>query len=352
MTSSPLRFLRAATLSLLAVSAATVTCSSVARADEIPITPEAREHFVAGVRMLKDPAGPRYEEAYQEFRVAYASSPSPRILGNMGLCAMKLERDEEAIGAYEKYLAGVADLDPGERQQIEGDLTVLKASLVRLTLLVDTDGARVVDARTPVQGAPITNVYGPFPARQIQLGVHPGHHTITVKREGFEPSGWDVDALPAAQLSHGYAMRALAPVAPVGPVAPAPLLLPQPEVVERPTPTSVYVLTTLTGAFLVGGVITGAAALQKKRDFDAANDGTMPTQARSIKSSGQKLNVVTDVLVGSAIVSAGVAAGLYFSRPTIKVAPGARPTSASSSIRLRIGPSPAGPAGAMLEGAF
>ena len=54
--------------------------------------------------MLQDPKAPRYEDAYREFKAAYAASPSYKILGNLGLCAMKIERDAEAIDAYEKYL--------------------------------------------------------------------------------------------------------------------------------------------------------------------------------------------------------------------------------------------------------
>src|SRR4051812_18719060 len=77
---------------------------------QVQITPEARARFSAGVNLLKDPEAPRYEEAYREFKAAYAASPSYKILGNLGLCAMKLERDEEAIDAYERYLKEGKDL--------------------------------------------------------------------------------------------------------------------------------------------------------------------------------------------------------------------------------------------------
>src|SRR5262245_33989950 len=91
----------------------------VAHADEVQITPGARARFTAGVNLLKDPEGPRYEEAYREFKAAYAASPSYKILGNLGLCAMKLERDEEAIAAYERYLKEGKDLDPAEVTQVK-----------------------------------------------------------------------------------------------------------------------------------------------------------------------------------------------------------------------------------------
>src|SRR5438093_310126 len=94
----------------------------------------ARKHFKAGVAYLQDPDGERYEEAYSEFKVAYELSNSPKVLGNIGLCAMKLERDDEAIAAYARYLAEVADIDPEERAQIKRDLETLSESAARITV--------------------------------------------------------------------------------------------------------------------------------------------------------------------------------------------------------------------------
>ncbi len=78
---------------------------------------QARLHFTAGVNLLQDPEKPRYEEAYTEFRQAYNLVKAPSILGNIGLCAMKLERDAEAIDAYTRYLAEVSELGATERSQ-------------------------------------------------------------------------------------------------------------------------------------------------------------------------------------------------------------------------------------------
>src|SRR5678815_3697575 len=63
-----------------------------ARAADAEISPQARAHFRAGVNFLDDPDGARYGEAYREFKAAYALSPSWKIIGNIGLTAMKLER--------------------------------------------------------------------------------------------------------------------------------------------------------------------------------------------------------------------------------------------------------------------
>jgi pimeloyl-ACP methyl ester carboxylesterase len=89
--------------------------SSLAHAADA-ISDEARTHFKAGVSLLQDPEGERVEEAYREFKAAYAISKSPKILGNMGFCAMRLERDGEAIEAYSQYLREVPDIDADERR--------------------------------------------------------------------------------------------------------------------------------------------------------------------------------------------------------------------------------------------
>src|SRR5690349_9480392 len=105
----------------------------VARAQDSEINEQARTHFSAGVNFLQDPDGARYEEAYREFTAAYAASPSWKILGNLGIAAMKLERDGEAIEAFQKYLAGgQATLAPEEKEQFQRDLGTLQAGVVRL----------------------------------------------------------------------------------------------------------------------------------------------------------------------------------------------------------------------------
>src|SRR3954452_23943721 len=89
------------------------------------ISEDAKRHFNAGVALLQDPEGEKVEEAYRQFRTAYELSGSPKILGNMGFCAMRLERDGEAIDAYSRYLREVPEIDADERAQIVRDLQTM-----------------------------------------------------------------------------------------------------------------------------------------------------------------------------------------------------------------------------------
>src|SRR6187402_2729084 len=129
-------------------------------APELQISEAARNHFNAGVNLLQDPDGARYEEAYVEFKTAYAASPSWKILGNLGIAAMKLERDGEAIEAFQKYLAGgQASLAPEEKEQFQRDLGTLQAGVVRLNIDVSQPGVILTDERMPVTGSVVRNTY-------------------------------------------------------------------------------------------------------------------------------------------------------------------------------------------------
>jgi hypothetical protein len=310
--------------SLLSLSSGLAVPSVARAADNVTITPEARAHFGAGVNLLKDPDGARYEEAYREFKAAYASSPSYKILGNLGLCAMKLERDDEAIQAYEKYLAEAKDLSPSEIAQVKTDLATLKAGVAYLTVTSDPPGAKIIDVRLPVRGERITNIYGPITAA-TRLGVRQGSHQIAARLDGYPDVTWEIDAAAGDTTSHTFTFKKNEAPAPV--VAQAPTAAPveqatpkpveQPKVASRPIPVGVYVGAAATGLLTAGAVVTGILALGKHSDFQTDNDGANPTQAQSDKNSGQTLNLVADLCIGGAVVGAAVTAVLFASRPTV-----------------------------------
>ncbi len=308
-----------------ALGVTVLAASAPALADDVPITDAARAHFSAGVNFMQDPDGARYEEAYREFKAAYAESPSWKILGNLGICAMKLERDGEAIDAYEKYLKGGGkQLGAAERAQFDRDLSTLKASVVTLTLDSTPEGASYVDERIPVRGEPIVNRYAAKGAK-LALGIRPGHHRITAHLDGYKDVSWVFDAQPSATLSHAFQLEKPTAGAPTAPTAPATTpspagtspTAPPAVAMTRPVPMGVFIGLAATGALAIGGSVTGALAMKKKSDFNAANDGSDPSAATSLRNSGKTLNLVTDVLFGGAVVAAGVTAVLYLNRPEV-----------------------------------
>ncbi|MCA9622847.1 MAG: hypothetical protein KC731_27700, partial [Myxococcales bacterium] len=166
---------------------------------QVPINDRARELFRTGVTLLEDPAGPRYEEAYRAFRAAHRESPSPKILGNLGLCAMMLERDGEAIEAYQRYLREVGDIGADEREHIERELSVLAASAVPLRLTVSPGDATIIDERRPIRGETVTNRYEAKDG-VLSTRIRAGQHRLVVRRDGHRDEVWNVEASPGSPL--------------------------------------------------------------------------------------------------------------------------------------------------------
>jgi hypothetical protein len=323
-------------LAMLALLAAMASARGAVAAD-VEITEESRRHFKAGVLLLEDPKTPRYEEAYREFKEAFRASPSYKILGNLGICAMKLERDDEAIAAFEKYLAEVTDLDAEERAQIEKDLVTLRTGVVHVDVASDPPGAMIRDERVPVQGERVTNSYGPLDG-PTRLGIHQGHHRMTARLPGRPDVEWEIEATGRDVGSHVFTF---APIAEAGP--PVPVVPPPAAPLVRPIPARVYVGLGVTLAAAAGATITGISALSSHDDYVRLNDGKHQAEANDARDTGRRLNVISDVFLGAAVVAGSLTAVLYFTRPSIEARPRA----------WRMAPMYARDGGGlMLEGAF
>ena len=314
------------TLSGAAAAAALLVCSSFAHADgpgasapapaaapaagastgaappktnPAGISDEARTHFAAGVSLLQDPEGEKVEEAYREFRTAYDLSNSPKILGNMGFCAMRLERDGEAIDVYSRYLREVPDIDADERAQIVRDLQTLSVGVVRLTIESAKPGVRIVDVRTPVRGERVTNTYGPVTGK-LEIGVRPGHHVITAKLPDHEDAVWEFDAFAASREKMAFTMRQRV-VAPVGG--------PAGDGNRSSSSVGPWIVIGVGGAMLLGGALTGIVALGKTKDIEDRCPGDVCPRSfdlSSERSSASTFVRITDVLlIGGGVVTLG-----------------------------------------------
>lgn len=331
---------RAAGLGLLLCA---VLCAPLASADEVPISDEARAHFKAGVSLLQDPEGERVEEAYREFKAAYESSQSPKILGNMGLCAMKLERDGEAIEAYTRYLREVTDLGPDERAQIVRDVQTLTTGVVTVQLTVSgaPPGTKVIvtDVRTPVKGEKVTNAYVLPSDHKLVVGVRSGHHMLTARAPGFQDEQWEMEALSGSKESRTLTLKPRA-TAPVVATPPRPAG-PEPSRVEpEPTPSRVpWVVAGAGAALMVAGAVTGVVALGKESDMATAcpNDVCPSTfDLAGARSSAKTMIGVTDVLLigGGVLVAGGVTWALLTPGPR----PRERAAARSPSFAATCGP--------------
>jgi hypothetical protein len=242
-----------------------------ALAADVPISAEARAHFNAGVNLLQDPDGARYEEAYREFKTAYQASPSWKILGNLGIAAYRLERDGEALAAFEKYLQeGKKEIDAEERAQFERDAGTLRAGMVRVTLRSEPAGATVVDERAPQSGGVVRNAY-PALGAPTELGVRAGRHRFVASSPGRPDSVWEIELEPGQKVEHVFSFSEPAPAPTSSVAAPSPLA-PPPAAVDSgggsPLRTWSYVAL---GVGVVGVGVGTVFALGAKGSYEDAN---------------------------------------------------------------------------------
>ncbi len=313
-----------------------------ARSADGPRAEEGRRAFQAGVILLKDPDGAKYEDALAQFKKAYLLLGSWKILGNMGLCALKVERDGEAIEAYEKYLAGGGkEIDPDERAQVERDLAALKAQVVKVHLDFPSAPVRISDNRTTTQGGHVVNDYEAA-GTSVDLAIHPGHHTITASSRGAPP--WDVILNPGGPGSHRF-------------IAPA----------ARSEGSNAS--GRRTAGFLVGGAgVVGLAVggyfglrtFSQKNDAEPYCQGTQCTQPGvDFREQAKSSATISTIAFGLGAAAVGVGIVLIVtSRSTSKEAPAVASSAASSGPSLRrpamwmapsVGPSAGG---LSIEGVF
>jgi hypothetical protein len=275
----------------------------------------ARQHFKNGVTFLQDPEGERFEEAYNEFKASYDLVPAAKVLGNLGLCAMKLERDGEAIDDYTRYLAEVPDIDPEERAQIVRDVAVLQ-SAARVSIEVHEPGAKLRDRRIPVRGADVVNVY------EARVGtnayrIRPGRHVMVLEVGGRDHGQWEVTVPPSGTLTHDF-------LPPPEPPAPPPSI-------EKAPRTAPLVVMGVGAATLIGASIVGIVALGKIGDLEEKCPGNT-CHPRSFEADVDDTRGVVrtaDILFVAGGLVTAIGLGWYL------LSPSTLPTRATSACTAR-----------------
>jgi hypothetical protein len=260
---------------------------------------EARKQFSAGVNLLDDPDGAKYEEAYHAFRKAYELSKSPKVLGNIGFCALHLERDGEAIDAYTAYLRDAPEIDDRERAQITKDLQTLTSTAARFRLKVKHPAASfvLIDTRSQTRGAPIENSY-PIEGNELSIRIRPGRHTFKVKTADAESVPLEATIEPASDSFHEFVFP---------PPKAAPVATTRVEVRESVSVAGPVILG-VTGLVALGaGITTGVLARGKTSDIESScpNDLCPATfDLDGERDKAKALGTIADVsfIAGGALV--------------------------------------------------
>jgi hypothetical protein len=283
---------------------------------------QAKMHMEAGAAFYNDPNGHKCEEAYREFSKAYELSGSLNALKAMGVCALELERDGDAIAHFEKFLAGKgSQIDAADKAQVESDLKALRAGVAWVTLKTDRPGARVTDVRTPSRGSPISNRYTVGP-EGLRVGLHPGAHIFTASADSSPDVMWRVELTNGGTYEHTFelpqaqAQPALPPGG-TGPLQDEPVAPPAESEMERPMPTAVYVFGGLTVALVVPMTIFMIKASGDRKDYDEKNDGSVTgPEIEDLRSTVQTSNLLADVFLGATAASLVTTGILFLTRPS------------------------------------
>jgi hypothetical protein len=275
---------------------------------------EAKERFTRGLKLYGDG---NYEGARVEFERAYGLAPSYKLLYNIGYCYRQLNDYVAAIRALERFLAeGAAEIPQERKYEVTNTLADLRTRIASIEVNVFEEKSG--QARSPVIGATVTIDDVPVGTTPLKepIVVNPGRRKVSASEKG----GSQVTQIVTV------AGRETARVN-------LELSGPRTIVVERKERSlAPYIAWGVTGLLVAGTVVTGVLALSAKNEQEdlLKELGQTPRGTQQnlddARTKTQTLGTVSDILLASSIVGAGVAT--FF---TIKSLRSSSSSSSSSS---------------------
>jgi tetratricopeptide (TPR) repeat protein len=118
-----------------------------------PSAPEANDEVAKGLFQAGAAAfdAGQFEEALRHFQAAYARSPRPKLLFNIGQAADRLRQDDIALDAFRRYLAEFPEAQG--REQIEARVRVLEQAVAEREAAA-SEAAEQAPQPTPTEGEP------------------------------------------------------------------------------------------------------------------------------------------------------------------------------------------------------
>jgi hypothetical protein len=270
--------------------------------DEKQQLADAKKHYGDGDTKFK---AADYAGALVEFQAADAIKATPQAARYIGLCQDNLGHFQDAVTAYERFLANVPPKMAAQGEAIRSRVEAIRQLPGKVHVDSDPRGASVaLDGRPQPQGTP------------TDLEVSPGHHTLHFTASGRDPldKGVDVTFASRQDLSVTLPVSTAPPPAPVAVIAPLPDAPPPAPPPDAPPPTSSG-HTITTGVWVTGGLAVVAAGvgttfgiltLNAKSSYD-----DHPTSSGA--DDGKHKALATDISFGAAIVLGVTSLALYFS---------------------------------------
>lgn len=263
----------------------------------------ARAYFKNGVELLQQNP-PNYQDAYYQFILALErSGRNWKVMGNLGLSALKLERDGEALAYYEEYLERGGDaIDPAEREAIEKELLLIRGNLAKVNILSTDPDAQVLVSRqgssTPIQSYELDE-HG-----KASLNLRSGSFSIVLRNSEREEK-WAVVLTPGKEASRTFTFGEASEAAPPPSDEPAPGAAPS---ASRRSPLfTVGIATAGVGVAALGGGLV-AGILSNGREEKAKEDCVdmiCPSAGQGDIDAARDLSTVANVLfIGGGVLAA------------------------------------------------
>jgi hypothetical protein len=256
-----------------------------ARADDIE--DEARDHFLQGVALYQDE---NYEGALVEFETSFEMNANWKVHYNLGLAFQAMHMYVEAEVHFKAYLSkGMGQLDSERMAEVNDVLLDLASVIGEVEVECDVEGADVYLDGKKVATTPVE--------QPIRANV--GKYDVEVKKSGFEDFSLTVTVPGKAKVS----VNAVLVQIPVE-QQPDEAVIPDDGQVDDGTSgrkkigkgafVAGLTITVLAG---VAAITTGVLTLKKnERFYDTDYSDTVAWQ--DLRTSGKKLALATDVLLG------------------------------------------------------
>lgn len=283
----------------MALSGAATTAHAAGAAAATSIA-DAKKHYGAGEKEFK--AGD-YTKALADFEAADAFKSTPQSQRYIGLCQDNLGHYQEAVAAYEKFLAAVPAKMKKQGDEITARVATIKAMPAHLHVETTPPGASIL-ADGKAMGTTPTDVE-----------LAPGKHILHIELAGYLPIDKDVDLSYGAKEDMKSDLVAKPVEKPAPPVAVATQPPPEAPKPIEPVPAAKESHSKLP-AFITGGLAIvavgvgtgfGIAALDKKSQFDKA-------PSADLADTGENFALVADMAFGVAITLGVTSAVLFLTK--------------------------------------
>jgi hypothetical protein len=240
---------------------------------------QAKVHFERGLQLYDEGA---YDGARVEFERAYASSPTYKILYNLGLVQKQQSDYVGALRNFEAYLTeGGSNVPQVRRDELAREIPALKARIGTVTVTTN-----VPDADVAVDDVPV----GKSPLKEPVL-VNPGRRKISATKKGRNPATKMVEIAGSDQKSVALDLPDARTL-----------------VVVTRTRRVPWVGWIATGALAAGAGVMGYLAISSSSDLKdmRAQPKAQADELESKASQGKTFSIIADLCGVGAVIAGGV----------------------------------------------